>query len=391
MKASSSNIRCSFFALMKVLLLITSIFFVFSLHAQIRIKAVGDVMMGSYTPSTIIPPNNGQVFVDSIARYLDSADITFGNLEGVFINGDVKPQKCSEKSRKAHRCYEFGMPDTLGYTLKKLNFDIMSMDNNHNSDYGWQGVRHTKKKLDEVGIHYASKKSPSIIKFPYQRDSTVIQKDTFFIFSPLKVSEYQTTFKITDTIEIAIVAFGHSSISYHVGNLDSTRKIIEQLSKKHNIVLVSFHGGAEGTSAQHVKDETESYYGENRGNVYRFAHTAIDAGADMVIGHGPHVLRAFEIYKNKFICYSLGNFLTYGNVNIREVKGLGAIIDINIDPITGEFISGKVIPTRQVDRGIPAYDHTGEALKVISTLTKSDFPDGNVDIRENGTIIQSNK
>ena len=83
MKASSSNIRCSFFALMKVLLLITSIFFVFSLHAQIRIKAVGDVMMGSYTPSTIIPPNNGQVFVDSIARYLDSADITFGNLDGV--------------------------------------------------------------------------------------------------------------------------------------------------------------------------------------------------------------------------------------------------------------------------------------------------------------------
>ncbi len=376
---------------MKTLILLFSLLLITASYSQIRIKAVGDVMMGSHTPSTIIPPNNGQAFIDSIAPYLDSADITFGNLEGVFINGNVKPQKCSEKSRKAKRCYEFGMPDTLVYTLKKLNFDVMSMDNNHNSDYGWQGVRHTKKKLDEVRINYASKKNPVILKIPYQKDSVILKKEPCFIFSPLKEIEYTTTITTIDTIQIVVVAFGHSSISYHVENLDSTRQIIKKLSAKHDIVLVSFHGGAEGTSAQHVEDKTEHYYGENRGNIYRFAHTAIDAGADMVIGHGPHVLRAFEIYNNKFICYSLGNFLTYGNVNITGVKGLGAIIDINIDPKTGDFVSGKVIPTRQVDKGIPTYDSTGEALKVISSLTKSDFPHGNVDIRDNGSIIQLKK
>ena len=57
---------------------------------------------------------------------------------------------------------------------------------------------------------------------------------------------------------------------------------------------------------QHVTREREYFYGENRGNVYEFSHAMIDAGADMIFGHGPHVARAIEVYKNRFYCLQLG-------------------------------------------------------------------------------------
>ncbi|RKY98759.1 MAG: hypothetical protein DRQ13_03190, partial [Ignavibacteriae bacterium] len=74
--------------------------------SQIRIKAVGDIMLGSVTPKTILPPDNGNEFVSSIRKYLTEADIVFGNLEGALIKDGMQPVKCSEKSREAERCYE---------------------------------------------------------------------------------------------------------------------------------------------------------------------------------------------------------------------------------------------------------------------------------------------
>ncbi len=327
--------------------------------AQLRIKAVGDVMMGSRTPNKIVPPQNGKVFIDSTAKLLSDADITFGNLEGVFVNENVKPQKCSAASRNAGRCYEFGMSDTLAYTLKELHFTVMSGDNNHASDYGSQGVVHTQKTLDKHKILYASKKKPISIK--------------------------------KGDVSIAVAAFGHSGVSWHVGNVENVKKIITDLDKKYDLVMVSFHGGAEGTSAQHTPNKVETYYGENRGNVIAFAHTAIDAGADLIIGHGPHVLRGIELYKSKLICYSLGNFLTYGNINIRGVKGASVVMDIILDEKTGDFKTGNIIPVRQIGRGIPSYDPTFEAVKLIKGLTKIDFPSSPLIITDKGELQTQQK
>ncbi len=321
---------------------------------QLRIKAVGDIMMGSYTPTTVLPPRLGQEFIDSTAYLLDSADITFGNLEGVFVTKDIEPQKCSDASRKAKRCYEFGMPDTLSYALKEMHFTMMSMDNNHNSDYGWKGVNFTKEQLDKHGINYAAKKSPVIID--------------------------------VDSIKVGVIAFGHSSESYQVFDLKTAKEVVLALDSLVDLVIVSFHGGAEGLSAQHVKDTTEFFYGENRGNLVQFSKTVIDAGADLVIGHGPHVLRAIDEYKGKLICYSLGNFLTHGNVNIIGVKGKGAIMDIILDTKTGDFVSGEIIPTVQVARGIPVADEDKEAIILLKSLTEEDFPNSLVKIDHKGHI-----
>ena len=175
-----------------------------------------------------------------------------------------------------------------------------------------------------------------------------------------------------------VAAFGYSGTSHNISDLENTRNVIEELDKRYDIIIVSFHGGAEGRDKVNIKNETEFFLGENRGNVIAFARTAIDAGADMVIGHGPHVLRAIEIYKNKLIAYSLGNFLTYGNMNISGVTGITAILKVEFDEKTGDFLRGKIIPVRQVDRGIPVYDTLYEAVDVISNLTKQDFPESKI-------------
>ena len=340
---------------LKINLFLSSIFLFSSLSfAQINIKAVGDIMLGSQTPRKVIPPNNGNFFKDSIATYFDCADIRFGNLEGVFVNGDVKPTKCSEASRNAGRCYEFGMPEELAPILTDLDFNVLSQDNNHVTDYGYAGIKNTKNVLDTLGIKCMSKKD-------------------------------YVTFDICDR-KIAMVAFGFSSESYQVSDLTTTKKVITMLKDTFDIVIVSFHGGAEGSKHTHTKNETEIFYGENRGNLVKFSHTAIDAGADLIIGHGPHVLRAMEVYKNKLICYSLGNFLTYGNVNIRGVNGLTTILNISLDEDTGDLLYGELIPAKQIDRGIPVFDETKGAITEIKKLSEEDFPNSPLIISSDGAL-----
>ena len=113
-------------------------------------------------------------------------------------------------------------------------------------------------------------------------------------------------------MKYGFAAFAPNNGTVSIHDLDEARRLVSQLDSVSDVVIVSFHGGAEGSKHQHVPRRNEIFYGEDRGNVYDFAHSMIDAGADIVFGHGPHVTRAVDIYKNRFIIYSLGNFCTYG-------------------------------------------------------------------------------
>jgi len=150
-------------------------------------------------------------------------------------------------------------------------------------------------------------------------------------------------------------------------------------------VIVSFHGGAEGRAAIHVPYGTETFFGENRGDLRTFSHAVVDAGADLVLGHGPHVLRGMELYKDRLIAYSLGNFATYGRFNLSGNSGLGVILEVNMDP-AGGFISGQLFPTRQIGQGIPTKDTQGRAIDLIRTLSHQDFPEYGIQVAQDGTI-----
>ena len=135
-----------------------------------------------------------------------------------------------------------------------------------------------------------------------------------------------------------------------------------------------------------MKKVTKEYFlSEDRGNPYEFSRMAIDAGADMIFGHGPHVLRAIDIYKGRIIAYSLGNFATYARFNLSGLRGLAPLLKIKLDE-EGKFISGKIISAKQIGLGIPILDYKNTAAKEIWRLTKLDFPENSIIINQNGDI-----
>ena len=150
-------------------------------------------------------------------------------------------------------------------------------------------------------------------------------------------------------------------------------------------MIVSFHGGAEGTAHQRVPKKTEYYYGENRGNVHQFAHTVIDAGADIVFGHGPHVTRSVEVYKDRFIAYSLGNFCTYGRFSLRGATKIAPIIKVNVDR-EGNFMNAKITPIVQIKNDRVKIDSAKRAISTLQKLTKNDGFLHNIQIDNNGLI-----
>ena len=166
----------------------------------------------------------------------------------------------------------------------------------------------------------------------------------------------------------------------------SGMEAVEKLKSENDFVIIYFHGGAEGSSASRVTKNNEYFLGENRGNVYKFSHSAIDFGADLVIGSGPHIPRGLELYKNKLIVYSLGNFCTYGKFSLSGALGYAPIIKIFIDK-KGNFVSAQIFSAIQIKRGIPVIDSKNIVYNFIKNLTYKDFSDCGLSFEDDEQII----
>jgi len=320
---------------------------------NIRMMAVGDIMMGTnYPTESYLPEGDGTYLWEKVREKLVSADVTFGNHEGVILTKGGTPKNCSNPDV----CYVFRTPEKYAFNFKDAGFDLLSLANNHAYDFGLEGATRTQQVLDSLGIgHAGSIDKPFVIK------------------------------------EINGVVYGMAAYAPNKGvrNLHATDEIKETmqlLSDSCDIVIASFHGGAEGAKNRHITRKQEVFYGENRGNVYALAHMMIDYGADVVIGHGPHVVRGIEVYKNRLIAYSLGNFLTYKRFNMRGYAGEAPILEINLSE-EGAFISGRIHSYRQeYDHLGPRIDPDNNAAKSIKELTEADFPERVIHIDETGNI-----
>ncbi|MEO8573675.1 MAG: CapA family protein [Pyrinomonadaceae bacterium] len=325
---------------------------------SITIAAVGDVMLGSPFPNeSRMPPNDGADILKDVTPTLSAADIAFGNMEGPIIDGGISEKCGTPKPGEPIRCFAFRMPTRFAKNLKAAGFDVMSVANNHASDFGEPGRSSTRKTLEGLGIKHAG--------------SDRLQ--------------FSTTYLDVRAIKVAFVGFAHNNIVPNVNDLETARRLVQEADKKADIVVVSFHGGAEGTGAQNVPKQTELFFGEKRGNLPRFAHTVIDAGADLVLGHGPHVLRAMEVYRDRLIDYSLGNFATYGWFKLEAETALTVILEARLDK-TGRFIGGTLHSARQEGLGIPVLDKSGAAIRKVRTLSQSDFGASAPRIADDGTI-----
>jgi poly-gamma-glutamate capsule biosynthesis protein CapA/YwtB (metallophosphatase superfamily) len=307
-------------------------------------------MLGSDYPSPkFLPPNEGRDLLKAVNSILQSADITFGNLEGGILNEGTTAKSCS-------KCFSFKMPEYLAHNLVTAGFDVMSIANNHVGDFGQAGRDNTVRVLQSLGIYTAGLTSIPSVSFE------------------------------KNGVRYGFAAFAPNIGTVDIRDIPQAQRIVRQLAQENEIVIVSFHGGAEGTAHQHVTRKTELFYGENRGNVYEFAHAVIDAGADVVFGHGPHVTRAIEVYKDRFIAYSLGNFCTYGLFKLEGATGVAPIIQVTMKK-DGHFVSAKITSTRQLkDSGNVFIDPHQQALYSIRTLTAIDFPELNLNISAEGIV-----
>lgn len=323
-------------------------------QGNIVIAAVGDIMLGTSFPSSAFLPPADKIsnLFGSLADTLAGADIAFGNLEGSFLNHGEPAKQC----RDTTICYLFRMPENLSGILGDAGLDIISLANNHTGDFGEAGRKTTMRLLDSLGIHYAG-----ITEAPWKIFHAGSLLIGFCAFAPNK-----GTINLADRKEVA--------------------RIIRLLADTCNIVIASFHGGAEGADHQRVPRNDEYHAGENRGNVYELARIMIDNGADVVFGHGPHVTRAIDIYKDRFIAYSLGNFCTYSRFNITGPNGIAPLIIIETDH-EGRFITGRVIPAYQIKGEGVRYDSQGRVIKKIRELMSLDFPDSLLSLTEDGVII----
>ena len=324
----------------------------------LNIVAVGDIMMGTAYPANFLPPEDGEGIFSAVVEELWDGDLVLGNLEGP-LSDDALPVKC--RGSVTGNCFEFVTPTRYADHLTGAGFNVMNIANNHILDCGTSGAESTISTLRGTGIEPAG-------------------GDT--------IAYWEIHGK-----SIAVAGFSYKALPFVSSILDipGAMGIVKELKAGNDIVVVSFHGGAEGKSATHIPGGNEMFLGENRGNVIKFARAVVDAGADIVIGHGPHVVRAMEIYKGKLIVYSLGNFLTYGMFNLKGPSGTSIILKAKLDGATGNFIEGRLIPVKLQNGGIPEIDPSGDAIRLIKDLTATDIRSPSIIIEDSGTVRPFNE
>jgi len=318
----------------------------------ISITAVGDIMLGSAYPSrSNLPKDDAVNSFRAVKSYL-KGDIVFGNLEGCFLNSG-KSTKC--KDTLGNSCFAFRMPERYAGIYKDAGFNLLSVANNHVGDFGLTGRKRTTAILDSLDIQYAGLNTQ-----PY----TIFEKNG---------------------ITYAFCAFSPNDNTLQITEIDSAKALVAELKTKANIVIVSFHGGGEGAKFEHITRKTEIFYKEDRGNVYAFAHAVVDAGADVVLGHGPHVTRAAECYKGKFIVYSMGNFCTYGMFSLGGPNGIAPLMQIKING-KGDFLMADVISVKQDKINHLTVDKTHAAFRKMQLLTQTDIPENTLVFTPNQQI-----
>jgi poly-gamma-glutamate capsule biosynthesis protein CapA/YwtB (metallophosphatase superfamily) len=311
----------------------------------VTLAAVGDTAMG-VTPTL---PSDPAGYLDPIAGEL-VGDVVFGNLEGTLTDVSESP-KCGPGSTE---CFAFRAPPEYADHLAAAGFTLMSNANNHSYDFGEAGEDETIEALHSAGIEQTG----------LPGEITVVKaggrKVAFLGFAP-----YSNTASLTD--------------------LETARAMIREAREQADVVVVAIHAGAEGSDATHVSGEEEIYLGEDRGNAEEFSHLAVRAGADLVLGSGPHVLRGMEIYRGRLIAYSLGNFSGYHNFTTEGVLGETVVLHVTMAP-DGAFRAGRLASVSMIEAGQPVPDPEGRGAALVAELSREDFGASGIGVGPEGRI-----
>ncbi len=314
-------------------------------NTRVTIAAVGDTMMGS--PQFGLPPDNGQGLFSSTEQYL-KADVSIVDQEGTLT--DSPGTKCAAGSTE---CYPFTTPQRYAPNLSAAGFNVANVANNHTDDAGADGLQDTVAALSRAHIAHTG--------LPGQ-------------------------FAILHVGAVAVAVLGFAPYTWCANSLDlaSVRALVQQASREANLVVVYFHAGAQGADETNVGTGDESVFGDPQGNIRVLTHTFVDAGADIVIGTGPHVLRGIQFYKGRLIDYSLGNFLGYGSsFGLGGNLSTSAVLQATLTA-SGRFVSARLRPVELDDEGVPAPG--GYGVSLVKIVSAQDFGASAAQISDSGVI-----
>jgi hypothetical protein len=313
--------------------------------AGVAISAVGDVIMGA-TPE--LPPDDGRPLFDAVADRL-AGDIVLGNLDQALT--DVAT---SDKCGGGSGCFAFRTPPSYATVLREAGFTVMNLANNHTHDFGDQGLLDTQAALSAAGLQYTGLPG-------------------------------QITWQDVGSVRMAIVGFAPYGWSQNLLDIPAAVQLVASADEQADLVLVTMHAGAEGADYTHVRPGSEVFLGEDRGDAVAFSHAVIDAGADAVLGAGPHVLRGMEWYRGRLIAYSMGNLLGYETLSNAGPAGVGGMVSLRL-ATDGAWHSGALVGTVMADPGVPRIDPAQQAVAMVRVLSSADFGACGVGISPSGAL-----
>jgi hypothetical protein len=311
--------------------------------AVVELAATGDIAMA--------PSGSGAAsFFDRLVRHGLTAGVSLGNLEGTLATGGSS--KCGPSSTD---CFAFRAPPSYARALRHAGFTIMNLANNHALDYGAQGQAETIAALRRAHLRYTGLPG-------------------------------QITHVRQGRTKIALVGFAPYPWAQSLLDIGDAVRIVRRAERKADVVIVTMHAGAEGSDHQHVRPGSETFLGEPRGNVMAFTHAVVRAGADLVVGHGPHVLRGLEWYHGRVIAYSLGNFLGNGTLSVSGPTGESAILRAVLKG-DGSWGRGAIVPVRLDGGGLPHVDSAKGAFATLRRLSREDFDRNAVRVTAAGKLL----
>lgn len=351
---------------------------------SLRLAMVGDINLGTSTLPDGVPPDSGRGLLDA-ARPALVGDLVVGNFEGVLADTGTSdkcerlraaeaPARPARPVRPARRkrprrpvvdtatvrpgCYAFRTPSALAARLVEAGFTDLNLANNHANDYGPAGRESTDRILDSLGLGR---------------------------YGPLGRIAIDTVRRRDSVATVGLIGFATYPFAYDLLDIARSAEVVDSVRPLVDLLVVTFHGGAEGVRALHVPETAESLGHEPRGDLRRWARAVIDAGADAVIGHGPHVLRGVEFYRGRPIVYSLGNFLTYRGFNLDGPLGVTAVLQLEFAP-DRRLRRARLVPMVQQPFAGPAPDPSGAALDLVRRLSAEDFGESAARVGPGGEI-----
>jgi hypothetical protein len=333
----------------------------------VRLSFTGDINLGTTTLPQGLPPDDGRGLLDGVATLL-TGDLVIGNFEGVLADTGAS-HKCDAPQDPRRRrqepppqranCYAFSTPTRLAPRLVEAGFTHLNLANNHANDMG-------------LGARLAS--------------DSVLRSLGLRTYGPAGKVSVDTVRRGDSLTVIGLIGFTTYPFAPNLLDIAASVRLVDSVAQFTDLVIVTFHGGAEGTGAQNVPRGAEFLGREPRGDLRAWSHAVIDAGADLVVGHGPHVLRGLEFYQGRLIAYSLGNFMTFHGFNLDGVLGITAILQVELSG-DGSYLAARILPLVQQPHIGPREDPGRSATFLLQRLSRQDFGPTAARVGDDGAIL----